>query len=220
MFRFGIFAFLIFALSAPAVGAQQSAAVPGLDASAPRPNASITPLDRLQVTVFREPDMSADDVLVDESGRILLPLIGGLTAAGKSTEALAAEISGKLRQYVRDPQVSVRVRESAIRRVTVTGSVVQPGVYPLEGRTTLLQAIALAQGPSQVASLKQTIVFRTINGQRTAAKFNLDAIARGQDPDPEVLPGDTIAIGSSRFKTGWRDFVTTLRSFNIFNVVP
>lgn len=221
MFRFLLFAVMVFFLSsAPAAAAQETPDVPGLDLSAPRADATITPLDRIQVNVFREPEMSADDVLVDESGRILLPLVGGLSAAGKSTELLAAEIAERLRRYIRDPQVSVRITQTASRRVTVTGSVMEPGVYPMDGRTTLLQAIALAKGPSQVAKLNQTIVFRTENGKRTAARFDLDEIARGNHPDPEVLPGDTIAIGSSKFKTGWRDFVATMRSFNIFSVVP
>lgn len=199
---------------------QPTVVAPGIDLDAPRVGATITPLDRLQVTVFREPELSVEDVLVDESGRVLLPLVGPITAAGKSTEALATEITGKLRQYIRAPQVSVSVKQAASRRVTVAGSVVQPGVYPMEGRTTLLQAVALAQGPSQVASLDQTLIFRTVNGERTAARFNLDKIARGKDADPEVLPGDTIAIGSSKFKTAWRDFILTMRSFNIFTLVP
>jgi polysaccharide export outer membrane protein len=199
---------------------QPRVVAPGLDAQAPRAGATITPLDRLQVTVFREPELSVEDVLVDEGGRVLLPLVGPLTAAGKSTEALAAEVTAKLREYIKEPQVSVSVKQAASRRVTVAGSVVQPGVYNLEGRTTLLQAVALAQGPSQVASLDQTLIFRTINGQRTAARFDLGKIAKGKDADPEVLPGDTVAIGSSKLKTAWRDIVLTMRSFNIFALVP
>jgi len=226
MLRFTLFAFLLAVPAAPAAVAEaarpavQQTVVPGIDLQAPRTNATITPLDRLQVTVFREPELSVEDVLVDEGGKVLLPLVGPISAAGKSTETLAAEITGKLRQYIREPQVSVAVKQAASRRITVAGSVVQPGVYPLEGRATLLQAIALARGPSQVASLNQTLIFRTVNGQRTAARFDLDAIARGKVEDPEVLPGDTIAIGSSKFKTAWRDIVTSLRSFNIFNVIP
>lgn len=227
MFRFTLLAYILVALVAPITVAQADTpkgqrivVAPGLDTQAPRPGATITPLDRLQVTVFREPELSVEDVLVDEGGRVLLPLVGAVTASGKTTEVLAAEITAKLRQYVREPQVAVSIKQAASKRVTVAGAVVQPGVYPLEGRTTLLQAVALAQGPSQVASLNQTIIFRTVNGQRTAARFNLDAIAKGKDADPEILPGDTVAIGSSKFKTAWRDIVLTMRSFNIFNVIP
>ena len=191
-----------------------------VDTAAPRPETSIMPLDRLTVTVFREPDVSVDDVAVDESGRVILPLVGGVSAAGKSTETLSAEISDRLRRYLKNPEVAVTVKQAASRRITVAGSVVQPGVYPLEGRLTLLQAVALARGPSQVASLDQTLIFRTREGQRTAARFNLDAIAKGKAADPEVVSGDTIAIGSSRFKTAWRDIILTLRSFNIFSIVP
>lgn len=227
MFRAEIVAILIGALSVPMSGAevgaivtQPSVEMPSVDLQAPRAEASIIPLDRLKVSVFREPEVSVDDILVDESGHIVLPLVGGVPAAGKSTEELAADIAAKLLQYLRNPQVSVSVKQAASRRITVAGSVVQPGIYPLEGRTTLLQAVSLARGPSQVASLDQTLIFRVRDGQRTAARFNLDAIARGKQPDPEVLSGDTIAIGSSKFKTAWRDIVITLRSFNIFNVIP
>ena len=227
MFRAAIVPILIAALSVPMTGAeggaidtQPSVGMPSVDLQAPRADASITPLDRLKVSVFREPEVSVDDILVDESGHIVLPLVGAMPAAGKSTEDLAADIAAKLRQYLRNPQVSVSVKQAASRRITVAGSVVQPGIYPLEGRTTLLQAVSLARGPSQVASLDQTLIFRVRDGQRTAARFNLDAIARGKQPDPEVLSGDTIAIGSSKFKTAWRDIVLTMRSFNIFNVIP
>lgn len=191
-----------------------------INATVPRPEASITPLDRLGITVFREPDLSVEEVAVDESGRIVLPLVGGVSAAGKSTERLSLEIGDKLRRYLRDPQVAVTVKQAASRRVTVTGSVVQPGVYPLEGRLTLLQAVALARGPSQVASLDDTLIFRMRDGQRHAARFDLGAIAKGKAEDPEVISGDTVAIGASGFKTAWRDIVLSLRSFNVFSIIP
>lgn len=191
-----------------------------IDTSAPRPEASITPLDKLGVTVFREPDLSVEEVAVDESGRIVLPLVGGISASGKSTEQLSTEISQKLQRYLKSPQVAVTVKQAASRKVTVTGSVMQPGVYPVEGRLTLLQAVALARGPSQVASLNDTLIFRMRDGQRQAARFDLGAIAKGKAEDPEVISGDTVAIGASGFKTAWRDIVLSLRSFNIFSVIP
>ncbi|MEO7188166.1 MAG: polysaccharide biosynthesis/export family protein [Sphingomicrobium sp.] len=194
--------------------------VPAVDPSALRATAPIGPLDRLEVIVFREPELSVADTPVDESGRIMLPLAGEFSAAGKSAQSLATEISQRLRQYLRNPEVAVRVKQAASKRITVAGSVMQPGVFPVEGRVTLLQAVALARGPSQVADLDTTLIFRTQNGQKTVAKFDIGAISRGKAPDPEVLPGDTIAVGSSGLKTAWRDITMGLRSFNIFRIIP
>jgi polysaccharide export outer membrane protein len=212
-----------FLLSGAVVALASAAVVPAgaqVVAGASQAITKIGPLDRLQVTVFREPDLSVEDVPVDESGRIVLPLVGGIPAAGKSPEALAAEIETKLQYYLRSPQVAVAVKQSAAKKITVAGAVMEPGVFPVEGRTTLLQAVSLARGPSQVAALDKVLIFREVNGQRTAARFNLGAIAKGKAADPIVLPGDTIALGSSGMKTAWRDAVLTLRSFNIFSVIP
>jgi polysaccharide export outer membrane protein len=196
------------------------AVIPGVDTQAPSADSSIAPLDHLDVVVFREPDLSAQDIVVNESGQIALPLVGEFTAAGKSTEVLATEIAEKLRQYVYYPKVSITVTQPASRRITVAGSVVQPGVYPMEGRMTLLQAVALARGPSRVAAMDQAFIFRTRDGQRVAAKFNLDAIAKGKAADPEVISGDTVTLGSSGFKTAWRDILDTVSSFSIWKVLP
>jgi polysaccharide export outer membrane protein len=217
-----LLAFAAVPATAAQVGAPASVPmpVPAVDPSAPRATAPIGPLDRLEVIVFREPELSVADAPVDESGRIMLPLSGEFSAAGKSTQTLATEISQRLRQYLRNPEVAVRVKQAASKRITVAGSVMEPGVFPVEGRVTLLQAIALAKGPSLVADLDTTLIFRTQNGQKTAAKFDLGAIAKGKAPDPEVLPGDTIAVGASGFKTAWRDTLLTLRSFNIFAMIP
>ena len=208
------------AIAAPVKVPANPSAIPAVDPSAPRETAPIGPLDRLEVMVFREPELSVADVPVDESGRIMLPLVGELSAAGKSTQMVANEISQRLRQYLRTPEVAVRVKTAASKRITVAGSVMEPGVFPVEGRVTLLQAIALARGPSQVADLDTTLIFRTQNGQKTVAKFDIGKISKGKSPDPEVLPGDTIAVGASGFKTAWRDITTGLRSFNIFRIIP
>lgn len=192
----------------------------GVDTEAPLANAPIMALDHLEITVFREPDLSVQDAMVDESGHIELPLVGTLLAAGKSPDRLSSEIAGDLKQYLKVPQVAVTLKQAASRKVTVTGSVIQPGVYPIDTRLTLLQAVALARGPSQVAAMDQAFIFRTRNGQRTASRYDLKAIAKGQASDPEVISGDTVAVGSSGFKTAWRDILETVRSFNIWRVVP
>ena len=220
--RFYLYAAVLgMALAAPA-GAQQFSAINASVPATPKAQAptTVSPADRINVTVFREPDLSVQDVLVDESGMVALPLIGSVNAGGRSIEALATDIETKLRPYLRNPQVAVVVKQSANKYISVAGSVMEPGRFQVEGPITLLQAIALARGPSQVASLDQALIFRTQGQQKTAARFDLRQIERGKAEDPAVLPGDTIAIGSSKFKTAWRDTVLTLRSFNIFRLVP
>src|SRR5689334_15935290 len=104
-----------------------------VDTTAPNSNSAIAPLDHLTVTVWREPDMSVEDAVVDESGQLTVPLAGSVMAAGKSTASLSQEIAGKLGEYLKSPQVSVTLKQAASRRVTVAGSVMQPGVYPIDG---------------------------------------------------------------------------------------
>lgn len=220
--RFYLYAAVLgIALAAPA-GAQQFSTIQASTPAVPRAQTptTVSPADRINVTVFREPDLSVQDVLVDESGMVALPLIGSVNAGGRSIDALATDIETKLRPYLRNPQVAVVVKQSANKYISVAGSVMEPGRFQIEGPITLLQAIALARGPSQVASLDQALIFRTQGQQKTAARFDLRQIERGKAEDPAVLPGDTIAIGSSKFKTAWRDTVLTLRSFNIFRLVP
>jgi polysaccharide biosynthesis/export protein len=191
-----------------------------VDTTAPNPNSSIAPLDHLQVTVFREPEMSVEDALVDESGSLTLPIVGTVAAAGRSTASLSQEVAAKLGRYLKQPQVAVTLKQAASRRVTVAGSVMQPGVYPIEGRLTLLQAVALARGPAKVASLDQVFIFRIRNGQRNVARFNIAQIAKGKANDPEVISGDTVSVGSSGFKTAWRDVLDTVSSFSLWRIVP
>jgi polysaccharide export outer membrane protein len=191
-----------------------------VDTTAPNSNSAIAPLDHLTVTVWREPDMSVEDAVVDESGQLTVPLAGSVMAAGKSTASLSQEIAGKLGEYLKSPQVSVTLKQAASRRVTVAGSVMQPGVYPIDGRITLLQAVALARGPAKVASLDQVFIFRTRNGQRNVARFNLAEIAKGKANDPEVISGDTVSVGASGFKTAWRDVLETVNSFSLWRIVP
>ena len=83
-------------------------------------------------------------------------------------------------------------------------------------RTTLLQALALAKGPTAVALLSDVIVFRTINGQQAGGRFNINMIRRGQAPDPQVLPGDKVEVISSRAKATFRDVLAALPALNTF----
>jgi len=190
-------------------GAEAYTIIPPPSAATALREYRIQPPDKITVLVFREPDLSLADVEVDSAGKITLPLVGPILAAGKTTEELAGEISSQLgARYLAHPQVSVFVSSASSQRVVVEGSVVQPGIYDVRGRTTLLGALALAKGPSRVAALREVAVFRFVDGQRMAAKFDVPAIRRGEAPDPEILGNDTVVVGFSGLKATWRDILT------------
>lgn len=161
----------------------------------------IAPDDVLRVQIYHEPGLSLEDAEVTAAGMVRMPLIGGVPVAGLSVSEASDVIAGRLgERYLVSPQVTVFVKKAVSRRITVDGEVREPGLYPIEGRIGLLQALALAKGPRRLASLKQIIVVRQTEGQRKAASFDLNAIRRGEASDPEILPGDTIIVGLSRAK--------------------
>lgn len=164
---------------------------------APAGDYRIGPADLLEVSVFQVDELNRT-VQVDAAGRVLLPLIGEIAAAGKTCGTLSAEISARLgARYLQSPQVTVLVKEARSQRVTLEGALNQPGVYPLVGRTTLLQAIATAKGVDRTADLRRVIVFRRVNGQRMAALFDLQGIQAGRYADPELFGGDVVVLNQS-----------------------
>ncbi|TWJ08623.1 polysaccharide biosynthesis/export family protein [Altererythrobacter ishigakiensis] len=168
----------------------------------------IGPLDVLKITVFQEPDLSLEEVPVDASGDILLPLIGLVEAAGKTGTELSSDIAVRLgERYLIDPQVSIIVSESASQNITVEGAVNQPGIFEIQGQSNLLQAMALAQGPTETARLSEVIVFRRKEDGLYAAQFNLSDIRKGQAANPEIVAGDIVVVGNSFAKALFRDFL-------------
>src|SRR5690606_32406111 len=102
--------------------------------------------DLLEVSVFGVKDLK-QEVRVNSNGQISLPLIGGVMAGGKTIPELEQHIATKLQDgYLQNPQVSVFVKEFTSQQVTVSGTVKKPGIYPLTGKTSLLQALAMAEG--------------------------------------------------------------------------
>lgn len=183
----------------------------------------IAPFDALSVAVFQEPELStpADTpLLVDSNGNISLPLIGSLPAAGRTSEQLAGVIATQLRgRYLKNPLVTVSVASSAPQKLTVQGEVTQPGMFDVKGKTSLLEAIALARGETRLASTNEVAVFRNINGQRMGALFNVDAIRRGAAPDPELQPNDIVIVGHSKGRQMWQDILSVSPLFGIFRTV-
>ena len=180
----------------------------------------IGPLDTIDVTVYQEPDLSAKALQVDASGQIALPLVGTVEAKGKTAAELSKDLEKILgAKYLRDPQVTVTVAASVSQKVSIQGEVAEPGVYPMTGPTTLLGVISMAKGETDVASLKQVVVFRTVNGQRMGAMFDVASIRRGQADDPVMEGNDMVVVGSSGAKKFWKEVVTAAPVFNIFRPV-
>jgi polysaccharide export outer membrane protein len=176
----------------------------------------ISPLDKLQVTVFQVPDMSRD-VDVDLGGNITMPLIGNVRAVDLTTSELQDRLEQQLGQrYLRNPDVTVSVRESSRRHITIDGAVRQPGQFQISGPTTLLQAIALARGTDETSNPRRIAVFRQIGGRRNAAAFDLTAIRRGTAEDPLIYTGDIIVVDGSRVRAIQREIFSTLPLLSVF----
>jgi polysaccharide biosynthesis/export protein len=179
----------------------------------------IGPQDTLEVAVFQVADLSKT-VRVDSGGTILLPLIGQVTASGRTTKELSDDVAAELgRKYLNDPLVTVTVKESASQRVTVDGAVINPGIYPISGQTTLMQAVALAQGPAELADLRQVAIFRNNGAQRLTAVFDLAAIRSGEAADPRILANDVVIVETSRgrkFLRGLRDMIPLFQMLLFF----
>ncbi|WP_145705921.1 polysaccharide biosynthesis/export family protein [Xanthomonas bundabergensis] len=160
-----------------------------------QPEYLLGPGDLLTVKVFQVDDLERQ-VRVDNEGRISLPLVGDIKAAGLSVNALQKDITQRYRNgYLQNPQVSVLVDEFTGNRVTVTGAVGEPGIYPIAGPAlTLQQALALGKGVSDVASRGNVVVFRNVGGQKMLARFDLRDIQKGASPDPEIYGGDIVVV--------------------------
>jgi polysaccharide biosynthesis/export protein len=176
----------------------------------------ISPLDTLKISVFQVPDLSGD-FQVDLTGNVSLPLLGNVKAVNLTTAELDDRLTQMLgAKYLQHPDVSVGVKSSSTRNVTVDGSVKNGGVFPITGPLTLLQAIALAHGPDENANPHRVAVFRTIKGERMAAAFDLTAIRRGQAEDPRVFAGDIIVVDGSKVKSTWQNVLQAIPLFAIF----
>lgn len=176
----------------------------------------IAPMDKLAVKVFKAEDLSGD-YEVDLVGHISLPLIGEVEAANLTTSQLDQRLTEMLgAKYLQNPDVSVALKSSSGRVVTVDGAVREPGSYPVLQPITLLQAMALAKGATEDANIRRVAVFRTIDGTRQAAAFDLQTVRRGQAADPPIYPGDIVVVDGSRIKALQKQILQNLSILSIF----
>jgi polysaccharide export outer membrane protein len=178
----------------------------------------IGPLDSVDITVFQIQDLSLKKAQVDAHGQLRLPLIGAVTAGGRTAAELSTDIAARLgERYLQNPQVSVVVVEALTQKVVVEGAVNEAGVFPLKGRTGLLEAVAEAKGESRTGNPRRVAIVRSIDGAPHAALFDLVAIRAARARDPEVVAGDTVVVDGSRAGRLWRNLVETLPALVVFS---
>ena len=176
----------------------------------------IAPMDTLNVKVFRMPDLTGD-YEVDLTGQISLPLIGSVAAADLTTAQVDDVLTRRLgEKYLENPDVSVGIKSSTRRSVTVDGAVNRAGSFPVYGPTTLMQAVAAAGGTGPDANPRRVAIFRQISGKRQAAAFDLTSIRRGEAEDPQVYAGDIVVIDGSSVKAFQKQILNSLPILSVF----
>jgi polysaccharide export outer membrane protein len=150
--------------------------------------------DTLHISVWKEPDLS-ETLPVRPDGKISMPLLNDVTAAGLTPLQLKDSITEKLKKYIADPRVTVVVTAMNSRRIFVTGEVVHSGPMTLLPHMTMLQALSQA-GFTQFANLKSIYLLRTENGKQDKLPFNYKEVVKGNHPEQNIVlkPGDTLVV--------------------------
>jgi polysaccharide biosynthesis/export protein len=198
----GLFAATLFTVSAISAHAQSAPATsPSADNAKPAatvdtdPAYKIGPQDMLRIDVWKEPDISRL-VPVRPDGKITLPLLNDVQAAGLTPLQLSAKIAEGLRKYITSPQVTVGVTEINSRRIFVTGEVTRPGAFPLWPNMTVLQALSSSGGFTQFAREKNIYVLRMEDGKQVKHPFNYKDAVSGKHAEQNILleGGDVIVV--------------------------
>jgi polysaccharide biosynthesis/export protein len=150
--------------------------------------------DTLHISVWKEPDLT-ETLPVRPDGKISMPLLGDVDAAGLTPSALGNSITERLKKYIADPRVTVVVTAMNSQRIFITGEVVHPGATALLPHMTVLQALASA-GFTQFANLKGIYLLRNEGGKQVKHPFNYKEVVRGEHPEENIQlkPGDTLVV--------------------------
>lgn len=176
--------------AAPSRVAAPQAAAPSVGA-----DYQLGPTDVISVVVWGEKDLSTE-VVIRPDGKISLPLINDVEAAGLTTEQLRRRITELAKRFVELPVVTVVVKQVNNNRAFVTGQVMRPGPYVLSGPTTVLQIIALAGGFTEFADKNHVLITRLENGRQQAFEFNYNEVVKKRDLSQNLIlkPGDTVVV--------------------------
>jgi polysaccharide export outer membrane protein len=183
----------------------------------------LAPNDVLEVDVFQADSLDRT-VQIDAAGRINLPLIGAVDAAGKSVRTLEQEIEAAYgRNYLQNPDVTIFLKESFGQRITIDGEVAKAGVYPVSSSSTLLESIALAGGFRPIADQSKVYVYRDIGGQKLVANYDVSEIRSGRKPNPRIYGGDVVIVFTSQTKIAMqnlRDALGIATSASRLAIIP
>jgi polysaccharide export outer membrane protein len=159
------------------------------------PSYVIGPEDVLQVTFWRDADMSGE-VIVRPDGKISLPLLNDVQAAGLTPEQLRARIMENARNYVDTPNATVVVKAINSRKVFIMGAIEKPGTYPLAGGMTVLQLIATAGGLKEFAKTDEIRIIRRVDGRDVRLEFDYERVVSGRNltQNIELTPNDTVVV--------------------------
>lgn len=181
----------------------------------------LAPNDMVEVEVFGVPDLKRS-VRVNFAGAVNLPLVGMVLVQGLTGEQAEKKIAeAYAEKYLKDPQVSLFIKEFTTSRITVEGAVNKPGIYPVTSTLTLLRVMALVGGGASYADMSNILVYRRVPGQASSEplKFDLNDIRSGDAADPEVMANDVIVVKRSAARTLLRDslFRDIIDSINPFS---
>ncbi|QFR35099.1 polysaccharide export protein [Ancylobacter sp. TS-1] len=165
-------------------------------------------LDVLTINVFKVDDLNKT-VQVSESGKFSFPLIGEVQASGKTVSEIEKTIGSQLEtNYLRNPQVTVLVKEYNSHRITVEGAVKKPGVFPMQGPMSMLQAIASSGGVNEDSD-GTLLLFRKVDGRTGVVRYSMNDLRQQKTEDPDLQPGDIVMVPSSDLKVGMRYLLQT-----------
>jgi polysaccharide export outer membrane protein len=180
--------------AATAAGAGPSPSAAAID---PRPDAAsafqIGPEDILDISVWKNPELSRV-VPVRPDGKVSLPLVNDIQAAGLTPATLRKQVTERLAEFIPAPEVSVMVREVHSRKVAVVGAVKTPGRFELKSPMTVLEVIALAQGFTDFAARERVVVLRQNGATTTRMPFNYRKIADGAEQENFLVKSGDIVV--------------------------
>ena len=193
-----IFVLTLFGVVLACGGADKQVSLPPTpDISVLMQSATLGAGDVIEIRVYREKELSAL-YRVSEDGHFDFPLIGAVDARGKTTSALVGEITSRLEHgFLRNPQVSVFVKEFNSKKVFVLGEVKKPGTFRYENQMTIVQAVTLAGGLKALAARNRLILTRIEKGNEQKYEIPFDKISEGGVSNVFLQPGDIIFVPQS-----------------------